>query len=65
MVTTKHKSRRETHFEKASWETHLIENHQTKMANRNTRKKKQRDTEQITKDKTAVLSLHLSIIIYI
>lgn len=51
MVTTKHKSRPETHFEKGSWETHIIDNHQTKMADRNTRKRN-RDT---TKDKMAVL----------
>lgn len=62
MVTTKHKSRPETHFEKGSWETHIID----KSPNQNGRQKHQgkrnRDT---TKKIKWQYCIHLSIIIYI
>ena len=42
MKTTEHKSRAEAlNIKKKETEKNIIENHQTKLANRNTRKKKQ------------------------
>ena len=52
-------------FRSEKTEKNIIENHRTKMADRNTKKKETMEIQnnQKTKDKMAVLSLHLSIII--